>query len=133
MKIKKQVFLLLPVLVILFDLSGCSKDDNSPASGFDYPVSSLYGTWKVTQVGTIDWMYETTTATFKSNGTYIGVGYFGDGAGTYTAKDSTIRCYVSGEFYCKYIVHSLTGKMAVLKMYDSETSSTYSQLTCQKQ
>ncbi len=123
----------VPLMVLFFSLSGCSKDDDSPASGFDYPVSSLYGTWKITQVGIIDWPYETTTATFNSNGKYIGEGYFGDGTGTYTAKDSTIRCYISGELYCKYIVHSLSGTTAVLKMYGSETSSTYLLLTCQKE
>jgi hypothetical protein len=130
---KRCLKTLVPLMVLFFSLSGCSKDDDSPASGFDYPVSSLYGTWKITQVGVIDWSYETTTATFNSNGKYIGEGYFGDGTGTYTAKDSTIRCYISGELYCKYIVHSLSGTTAVLKMYGSETSSTYLLLTCQKE
>ena len=57
-----------------------------------------------------------TSATFNSDGTYSGSGYFGNGSGTYTAKGNTITTFVSGQVYIVYTVLSLNGSTAELKM-----------------
>lgn len=131
---KKLLYMaFLPMMMLMMTLTSCSKDDNSPIDGFDYPAETLYGTWKITKVGGISWLYETTTATFNSDGSYSGKGYFGNGTGTYTAKGKTINCYVSGKLYCTYEVQSLSGTTAVLKMFSDDNSSTSLTLTCEKQ
>ena len=40
-----------------------------------------------------------TYATFNSDGTYNGRGYFGNGSGTYKISGNTIICYIEGEEY----------------------------------
>lgn len=130
---KKFLYLaLLPLMMLMMTLTSCSKDDDSPLDGFDYPAETLYGTWKITKAAGLTWRYETTTATFNSDGSYVGKGYFGNGSGTYTAKGKTISCYVSGKLYCTYEVNSLSETTVELKMTapDSSTSLT---LTCTKQ
>lgn len=130
---KKFLYLaLLPLMMLMMTLTSCSKDYDRPLDGFDYPAETLYGTWKITKAAGLTWRYETTTATFNSDGSYVGKGYFGNGSGTYTAKGKTINCYVSGKLYCTYEVNSLSGTTAELKMTapDSSTSLT---LTCTKQ
>jgi hypothetical protein len=131
---KKWLFLMIvPLVALVFALSSCSSsDDDDPLSGFDYPAATLYGTWKITKYESIAWPYQTTTATFNSDGTYYGRGYFGTGSGTYTASGKTIRCYVDGELYCRYEVVSLSGTTAVLDMYAS-SGSTSIRITCTKQ
>lgn len=121
------------VLMLIVSLTSCSKDDdNGPLDDFDYPAETIYGTWKVTRVATIIWPYETTTATFNSDGTYRGRGYFGTGSGTYSGKGKTLSCYIDGELYCRYEVESLSGTTAVLKMYAADSSTSLT-LTCEKQ
>ena len=130
---KKFLYLaLLPLMMLMMTLTSCSKDDDSPLDGFDYPAETLYGTWKITKAAGFSWMYQTTTATFNSDGSYVGKGYFGNGSGTYTAKGKTISCYVSGELYCTYVVKSLPGTTAELIMTTPESSTTLT-LTCTKQ
>lgn len=124
------------VLVLAFSvslvLSSCNNDeDNDFISGFSYPAETLYGTWKLTKIGDMSWPYQTTTATFNSDGTYSGRGYFGNGTGTYTAKGKTIKCYVDGLLYMQYEVVTLTGKTATMKMSDSDSSITVT-VTCEK-
>lgn len=120
-------------MMLMMTLASCSKDDDSPLDGFDYPAETLYGTWKITKVDGISWSYKTTTATFSSDGSYSGKGYFGNGTGTYTAKGKTINCYISRKLYCTYEVQSLSGTTAVLRMAPDDNSSTSLILTCEKQ
>jgi len=131
---KKILYLaFLPLMMLMMTLTSCSKDDDSPLDDFDYPAETLYGTWKITKVEGLDWPYQTTTATFNSDGSYSGRGYFGDGTGTYAAKGKTISCYVSGKLYCVYEVQYLISTTAVLKMSSGESGSSSLTLTCEKQ
>lgn len=131
---KKLLYLaFLPLMLLVATLSSCSSDDDSPLDGFDYPAESLYGTWKITKVGSMSWPYETTTATFNADGTYSDRGHFGTGSGTYTAKGKVISCYVSGKLYCQYEVKSLSGNTAVLIMSAGGDDSSTLTLTCEKQ
>ena len=123
---KKYLFnlmALMMVAVLSVGMSSCSKDDDG--DDFNYPKESLYGTWKISEVkmsesgSYISWPMKTTTATFNSDGTYSGSGYFGNGSGTYTAKDNTITTYVSGKVYIVYTVLSLNGSTSELKMNQS--------------
>lgn len=125
------------LLITLFGFSSCSSDDddNSFISDFDYPAETLYGTWKITKIGSWSIYFytsETTTATFKSDGTYKGKGLFGSGTGTYTASGSNINCYIDDNLYCSYNIISLEGDTATLYMTIYKSSNTY-KLTCVKQ
>lgn len=109
---------LMVVTILSLHLSSCGNDDDD----FDYPKESLYGTWKMSEVkmsetgSYITWSLKPTTATFKSDGTYYGNGYFGNGTGTYSAKGNTITTFVNGEVNLVYTVLSLSGSTAELKM-----------------
>ena len=110
------------------------EDDESFISDFDYPAETLYGTWEIKKWGVVNWSYltsKTTTATFYSDGTYYGKGYFGTGTGTYEATGSYIYCYIDNELFCNYEVLSLSADTAVLNMTIGET--TFKKLTCIKQ
>ncbi len=120
---KKYYLFVMATIVVTtmsFALSSCSSEDDD--DDFNYPLKTLYGTWKMSEVklsengSYIDWPMKATTATFNSDGTYSGSGYFGNGSGTYTAKGNTITTYVSGEVYIVYTVLSLSGSIAELKM-----------------
>ena len=110
----------LMVMILSFGFVSCSSDDDD--DDFNFSKESLYGTWRMSEVkmsenGTyIDWPMRATSATFNSDGTYSGSGYFGNGSGTYTAKGNTITTYVSGQVYIVYTVLSLNGSTAELKM-----------------
>jgi len=110
----------LMVAILSVGFASCSSDDDD--DDFNYPKESLYGTWKMSEVkmsetgSYISWPMKATTATFNSDGTYSGSGYFGNGSGTYTAKGNTITTYVSGKVYIVYTVLSLSGSTAELKM-----------------
>lgn len=80
-------FLLLFVAIAAVAFTGCSKDDNS----FKYG-DAIYGTWDITHIKQEDgaWLDITpaifskfhVSATFNSDGTYSGKGYFGNGSGS---------------------------------------------------
>lgn len=53
---------------------------------------------------------------FKSDGTFYGKGYLGNGSGTYKATGNTIVTYLDGEEYIRYTVKSLSGDDAELTM-----------------
>lgn len=126
----KKIFLLMTVCLIA--LSGCSKDEDTK---FNYDIKTLYGTWQITHVDTkggsdfSPWILATTTATFNSDGTYSGSGYFGNGTGTYKAKGKTVTCYVEGKEYIKYDIISLESTLCTLKMYDETAAVT---IKCKK-
>ena len=75
---KKYLFFLLTLVVASFTFVSCSDDDDD--NQYD---SAIVGTWKITEVKTsqsgsyIEWPFQTTYASFKSDGTYYGSGYFG--------------------------------------------------------
>lgn len=118
----------LMVAILSVGFASCSKDDD--ADDFNYPKETLYGTWKMSEVkmsetgSYVSWPMQATSATFNSDGTYSGRGYFGNGSGTYTAKGNTITTYVEGQVYLVYTVLSLTGSTAELKMTKPGSSET---------
>ena len=120
---KKYLLNLVTIMFVGFlcvNTSSCSSDKDEES--FNYPMESLYGTWKISEYKTTEsgsytsWQLKTTTATFNSNGTYSGSGYFGNGSGTYTTKGNTLTTYVNGNVYIVYTVLSLSGSTAELKM-----------------
>lgn len=117
---KKVLFLLAMLPMVL--LSACSSDDED---SFNYPMETLYGTWEGVEIdidGTIidltDWVYSKYrfSATFNSDGTYSGSGYFGNGSGTYKANGDMIYTYIDGKEYLRYQVVSMQGNTATLIM-----------------
>ncbi|MBQ7997514.1 MAG: lipocalin family protein [Paludibacteraceae bacterium] len=127
----KKILSLLLFVAVLF--VGC-KEKNQ----FNYPLETLYGTWQFKQVKFSPsedyqtWLLTATYATFYSDGTYTGRGYFGNGKGTYETKGDDIITYVQGEEYATYTVLSLTGSRAELKM-SMPGSSRNIWLICEKQ
>ena len=120
MKTKRRNVLLV-LLCSIFLFTACQKE-----STFDYPMDVLYGTWQGTDVKTqngwvnIENSYFSDvqfSITFYEDGSYYGRGYFGNGAGTYTASGKTIVTYVNGKEYYRYDVISLEGDRAHLLMY----------------
>lgn len=117
----KKVLFLLAVLPMVL-LSACSSDDED---SFNYPMETLYGTWEGVEIdidGTIidltDWVYSKYrfSATFNSDGTYSGSGYFGNGSGTYKANGDMIYTYIDGKEYLRYQVVSMQGNTSTLIM-----------------
>ena len=114
---KKHLFLLLTLVVATVAFVSCSNDDDDNQYNSD-----LVGTWKITEVKTsqsgsyIAWPFKTTYATFKSDGTYYGSGYFGNGSGTWSIKGNTVNTYVGGELYASYEIISVTSTTSELKM-----------------
>ena len=114
---KKHLFLLLTLVVATVAFVSCSNDDDDNQYNSD-----IVGTWKITEVKTsqsgsyIDWPFKTTYATFKSDGTYYGSGYFGNGSGTWSIKGNTVNTYVGGELYASYEIISVTSTTSELKM-----------------
>lgn len=140
---KNLLLTAIAIIGVVFAFSGCSKDDELQ-NGFDYPLETLYGTWRVTHVeqkdgtmfdittSTAERFFEPTYATFNDDGTYSGRGYFGNGSGTYKAQGKTITCFVDGTEYLKYDVLSLSGTQCELKMYESGSTSSI-KIRCRKQ
>jgi heat shock protein HslJ len=124
----------LMVAILSIGLMSCSSDDDND---FNFSNETLYGTWQITKVKTSEtdpyttWMLNTTTATFNSDGTYSGAGYFGNGSGKYTAKGNTITTYVSGNVYMIYTVLSLNNTTAELKISEPG-SNEYIWIICSK-
>lgn len=124
---KKNLVLMMVLLVSLISFSSCSKDDD----GFDYPMETLYGTWKGTNVYVEGKWIDITrypytefgfSIKFNSDGTYYGRGYFGNGGGTYKAEGNTIITYINGEEYARYTIKSLSSNKAELTMYMEDNS-----------
>ena len=114
---KKYLFFLLALVVTSLAFVSCSDDDDDNQYN-----SAIVGTWKITAVKTsqsgsyIGWPFETTYASFKSDGTYYSSGYFGTGSGKWSIKGNTINTYVGGELYASYEIISVTSTTSELKM-----------------
>ena len=114
---KKHLFLLLTLVVVTVAFVSCSNDDDDNQYNSD-----IVGTWKITEVkmsqsgSYIAWPFKTTYATFKSDGTYYGSGYFGNGSGTWSIKGNTVNTYVGGELYASYEIITVTSTTSELKM-----------------
>ena len=129
-KFLKLTFLVLVATTSIL-ITSCSKDDD------DLSKDEIVGTWKASEVSTNGtsysaWPFETTTATFNSNGTYSGRGYFGNGTGTWTKKGNTVYTYIDGEEYYKYEVLEISSNTCTLKM-GMTGSDSYIWLKCIKQ
>ena len=105
------------VAIVSLSFASCSDDDaDSPY------VSDIVGKWKLTEVKTsasgsyISWPFQATYASFNSDGTYTGRGYFGNGSGTWNLKGNTVTTYVDGELFFTYEIISVSGSNAELKM-----------------
>ena len=113
---KKYLFFLLTLVVTSFAFVSCSDDDDNQYN------SAIVGTWKITEVKTsqsgsyIEWPFQTTYASFKSDGTYYGSGYFGTGSGTWSIKGNKVNTYVGGVLYASYEIISVTSTTSELKM-----------------
>lgn len=134
---KKFFTLMLITLMVV----SCEKDEKVDSS-FNYDIDLLYGTWRVTHVEQSDGsfldvttsvaqnFFEPTYATFKSDGTYSGKGFFGNGSGTYKTSGNTITTYVENEVYLMYDVVSLNAGECQLVMRDDSGSM---KIKCKKQ
>lgn len=131
---KKLLFLFVAIATMTF--SGCSDDDDA---SFKYDMETIYGRWSgiaVKSEGT--WIDITTppgnilafSATFKSDGTYSGDGYFGTGSGTYKAKGDTLITYIEGKEYARYKIQSISGNIAEMTMSMNKESI---EIRCRKQ
>lgn len=75
-----------------------------------FSLDSLYGTWQISkakyteQAKMTDWDHESTSITFKENGSFEGSGYFGNGSGTYTVNGNTIETFIGGSPFISYEV-----------------------------
>ncbi len=139
---KKKLLATVFLAVLAIVSISCSKDE--PTNKFDYPLETIYGTWRVTHVerenGTMldvtssiaEKHFKPTYATFNSDGTYSGRGFFGDGDGTYKAQGKTVICYIDGEEYLKYDILSLSGNQCELKMHQTDDKSSI-KIRCKKQ
>ena len=121
---KKYLFILLTLVVASFAFVSCSSDDDDD----NQYTSAIVGTWKLTEVrmsetgSYITWPFKTTYASFDSDGTYYGYGYFGTGSGTWSLKGNTIKTYVDGKLYVSYDILSVTSTDAELKMTADDAS-----------
>ena len=121
---KKYLFILLILVVTSFAFVSCSSDDDDD----NQYTSAIVGTWKLTEVrmsetgSYITWPFKTTYASFKSDGTYYGSGYFETGSGTWSLKGNTIKTYVDGKLYVSYDILSVTSTEAELKMTADDAS-----------
>lgn len=128
---KKHLVMMLTLLTMCFAYSSCSSDDDDEK--FNYPMETLYGTWDLTDVqlstgewiDLTNWLYSQYRAsiTFKSDGSYIGNGSFGNGTGRYKAVGNTIITYVDGKEYLRYVVKSVNGNKMEGTIFDSSSSS----------
>lgn len=115
---KKVFSLLLLLATTVIALSSCSKDNDNDIK------KNIIGTWDATSIKfeDTDWIDITNrptlalSITFKSDGTYYGKGALGDGGGTYTISDKTIRTYIDGELYGTYVVNTLSGNHVELSL-----------------
>ncbi|MCM1516476.1 MAG: lipocalin family protein [Paraprevotella sp.] len=112
----KKFLFMLAVLTACFSFSSCGDDGDG---GFDYPMSTLYGTWTLTHVqengiwvNVVSGPYALLggSVTFYEDGKYAENSNLGiTVTGTYKASGKTIVCYVSGSEFGRYKVTKLQG------------------------
>ena len=129
-----KLFFVALFATMAFSFASCSDDDEKDLSGEEQEEvtkNDIVGTWEIAQVSIdggetyIAWHYETTSDTFKADGTYTGVGYFGNGNGTWKQVGNIINTYVDGELYMSYEVIELESTACTLKVAISETKSIF--------
>lgn len=118
---------LLAIMVFSAPLTSCSSNDDDDANSSEL-ASKIIGKWKIIQVeqndgsmldvtsSTAETVFKPTYATFNSDGTYSGSGYFGYGSGTYKVSGNKIYTYIGGEEYIVYTAESYTSTRATLVM-----------------
>jgi len=136
---KKIIGILLLAVIVL----SCSKDSEAE-SKFNYDLNLLYGTWRITHIQNDDGSFmdittsaaesliEPTYATFKSDFTYTGKGFFGNGNGKYKAVGNSVITYVDGVEFLRYDIVSLTGTECQLIIKEPGTTSSIG-IKCKKQ
>ncbi len=117
--IKTIAYLFAMIIALNAQSCGSDNDNNEP----DQPTKNdIVGTWKLYAISTDDgasfsnWPFETTSATFKGDGSYSGKGYFGNGSGTWKQNGKTVITYVKGEEFYRYAINSLTSSTCTLTM-----------------
>ncbi len=112
MKTKIYSLMLLLAACVCLSLSSCNKDED-----FDYPMTTVYGVWKATDLYVDGKWVDITkypytkfamSITFYENGDYYGYGYLGTGWGTYKASGNKITTYVDGKVYATYTINYLS-------------------------
>lgn len=128
-----SIMMLFMASTVVF--SSCSDDEDEPKFDSQY-AKEIIGTWKVFEYGRPNlwspWRYSSTTATFYSDGTYSGKGYFGTGEGNYNLSGKNITCYIDGEVYMRYEIYSLEEDIAVLKVFIGTAPNSNMYLKCRK-
>lgn len=135
MKNLKFLGLLLVMVLSATSFVACSSDDNGNDNNSEL-ASMIVGKWRIIQVEQKDGsmfdvtssiaetVFEPTYATFISDGTYSGSGYFGNGYGTYKVIGNKVYTYVNGEEYIIYTAESFTSTRATLVMsYKGSTAT----------
>lgn len=122
--------ILLSALLTAFTLTvftSCSSDDDATEIvDHNSLQSKIIGNWKLTEVGSMDVNNSTlpniknTYIKFNSNGAYSGVGYFGNGEGTYKIDGKIIKTYISNELYMTYEVISIENNIANLYIIEGK-------------
>ncbi|WP_075559895.1 lipocalin-like domain-containing protein [Parabacteroides timonensis] len=131
----RKNFILLLTLIITI-CAGCSDDEK-----LDFDKDILIGKWKLTKVeingSYVDvtkppysYTIEAAYATFNSDDSYYGEGYFGNGKGNYKASGKTITCYIDGKEYVRYQILNISAKECELEMFLDKDSM---KIICTKQ
>lgn len=116
-----KIFLLLLPVSLMWSCGSESDEPTTRPSEQPAPnpeqivlkVEDVVGCWEVVQAkfeaegAWAAWPYETTSATFYSDGSYVGEGYFGHGEGRYLVAGNAITTTVDGAPYITYKVLSL--------------------------
>lgn len=135
MKTFRMVGMALIAILMCVSFSSCSNDDEDEFELSGPYATKIIGTWELTHYGDgkvwIPWTKKTTSATFNSNGTYSGQGYFGTGTGTFELSNSHVTCYVDGEIFMQYDIVSIENNIAVLTMYPDSSSEKLT-IKCEK-
>lgn len=136
MKTFRFIGMALFAVLMCVNFASCSDSDEDEFELTGPYATKIIGTWEITHLGDgrvwIPWTNTRTTATFNSDGTYSGRGYFGTGTGRFELSNSHITCYIEGEVFMQYDIVSVEGDVAVLTMYP-ESSSDKLTIKCEKQ
>lgn len=121
---KKLLFVLaiMPLLIV-----ACSSDDDtSSTSDFDYPIETLYGEWRITDVEVDDVPVNLTTPQselyvaptylkFEENGKLTGEGVLGEGNGEFGTRGKVVYTSI-GKLKANFEVVTLSKTTAKIKL-----------------